>query len=30
MDKWRSVEFSKEEKEGITAELEEVCEGEIF
>ncbi|XP_058777199.1 uncharacterized protein LOC131651559 [Vicia villosa] len=30
MDKWKSVSFSKEEEEGITAEVEEVCEGEIF
>ncbi|XP_058732884.1 uncharacterized protein LOC131604465 [Vicia villosa] len=30
MEKWRSVDFSKEEEEGITAEIEEVCEGEIF
>ncbi|XP_058763213.1 uncharacterized protein LOC131636620 [Vicia villosa] len=30
MDKWKSVRFSKEEEEGITTEIEEVCEGKIF
>ncbi|CAI8616499.1 unnamed protein product [Vicia faba] len=30
MDTWKCVDFSKEEEEGITAKIEEVCEGEIF
>ncbi|CAK8536828.1 unnamed protein product [Lathyrus sativus] len=30
MDKWKSIQFSKEEEEGIKAEVEEVCEGEIL
>ncbi|XP_058746072.1 uncharacterized protein LOC131618942 [Vicia villosa] len=30
MDKWRDISLSKEEEEGVTAEVEEVCEEEIF
>ncbi|XP_058727051.1 uncharacterized protein LOC131598472 [Vicia villosa] len=30
MEKWKEFELSKEEEEGITAEVEEACEDEVF
>ncbi|CAK8560513.1 unnamed protein product [Lathyrus sativus] len=30
MDKWRNIQLSKEEEEGITTKIEEVCKVEVF
>ncbi|XP_058763301.1 uncharacterized protein LOC131636707 [Vicia villosa] len=30
MEKWKDFEFSREEEEGITVEVEEACEDEVF